>query len=187
MFAGHFGLAAAVKAKTPEVPLWALMLSTQLLDVIFVPLFVSGIETIEGSGYGQGIIHADYTHSLLGALLIALFGGLVAWRAWGRKGGLVIGSVIFSHWILDLLMHHADMPLLPGNLGDLPVLGFGLWKYMTLSIIMEMLLIVVGAIMYYRSIVPKTRDKHRRFAIGTASLMGVLLVLALLSDVLGIG
>ncbi len=35
MFAGHFGLAAVVKAKSPKLPLWALMVSTQLLDVIF--------------------------------------------------------------------------------------------------------------------------------------------------------
>lgn len=39
MFAGHFGLAAAVKAKAPEVPLWVLMLSTQLPDIVFVPLY----------------------------------------------------------------------------------------------------------------------------------------------------
>jgi hypothetical protein len=57
MFAGHFGLAAAVKAKAPEVPLWALMVGTQLLDLAFMPLLLSGIETMDqtshGSGYGQ--------------------------------------------------------------------------------------------------------------------------------------
>ena len=36
MLAGHFGFAAAVKSREPQVPLWALMLSTQLLDVFFV-------------------------------------------------------------------------------------------------------------------------------------------------------
>jgi hypothetical protein len=30
MIAGHFGLAAAVKAKRPAVPLWALMLASLL-------------------------------------------------------------------------------------------------------------------------------------------------------------
>src|SRR5689334_3913420 len=47
VIAGHFGLAAAVKAKTPAVPLWALMLACQWLDVIFVPLFLAGIERLE--------------------------------------------------------------------------------------------------------------------------------------------
>lgn len=38
MIAGHFGFAAAVKAREPEAPLWALMLATQWLHVVFVPL-----------------------------------------------------------------------------------------------------------------------------------------------------
>lgn len=77
MFAGHFGLAAAVKAKQPEIPLWALMLGTQLLDVIFVPLYVSGIETMEsvGEGYGGMLIHAEYSHSLLSVLVLVFTAG----------------------------------------------------------------------------------------------------------------
>ena len=39
MFAGHFGLAAVVKAKSPKLPIWALMVSSQLLDVIFATLY----------------------------------------------------------------------------------------------------------------------------------------------------
>ena len=83
MVAGHFGLAAGVKAREPAVPLWALMLATQWLDVIFVPLFMAKIETIEvigggKPGYGNGIIHANYTHSLVGALVLALVFALPA-------------------------------------------------------------------------------------------------------------
>jgi hypothetical protein len=75
VLAGHFGLAAAVKSQERQVPLWALMLATGWLDVIF-PLYLSGIETIEiapgtAVGYGSAIIHADYTHSLIGALALA--------------------------------------------------------------------------------------------------------------------
>ena len=73
MIAGHFGFAALVKSRERQAPLWALMLSTVWLDIVFVPLFLAGIETIElvpgtHGGYGAGIIHADYTHSLVGAL-----------------------------------------------------------------------------------------------------------------------
>ncbi|MFD0698281.1 permease [Paenibacillus sp. GCM10027628] len=155
MFAGHFGLAAAVKAKTPEVPIRALMLSTQLLDVIFVPLFLSGIEKIDdshGTGYGEGIIHADYTHSLVGAGIIALLSALVAWKLWGKRGGITIGLLTFSHWVLDLLVHRMDMPILPGNVGGLPLLGFSLWQWPAISGSLEVILIVVGAILYYRTL-----------------------------------
>lgn len=184
MFAGHFALAAAVKAKTPEVPLWALMVSTQLLDIVFVPLFLTGVETIDGEGYGGAYIHADYTHSLLGALLISLLAGLVAWRLWGKKGGRVVTAVVFSHWLLDLVVHHADMPLLPGNAGNLPLFGFGIWELTSLSVALEALLIVIGAVMYGRSVLIDNRRSTPTLAKVAASVMSVLLVLSLVTDVM---
>ncbi|HEX2915760.1 MAG TPA: permease [Chloroflexia bacterium] len=193
MFAGHFGLAAAVKAREPQLPLWSLMLSTQLLDVLFVPLVLTGVETIEPSqkvGYGEAIIHANYTHSLVGALLIALVAGLVSSRFWGRRGGIVIGAVVFSHWLLDLLVHHADLPILPGNAGNLPLLGFGLWSLPLLTMVIELGMVIVGGIMYFRSARERVGDKGSQL-MSRANLAGtvvtVLMVLALVSDVLGIG
>jgi hypothetical protein len=46
MFAGHFGVAAIVKAKAPEVPLWSLLVSSQLMDLVFLPLSFAGVEMI---------------------------------------------------------------------------------------------------------------------------------------------
>lgn len=192
MFAGHFGLAAAVKAKEPGTPLWALMLGTQLLDVLFVPLLLSGVESFDpagGTGYGEAVIHADYTHSLTGALLIAVLAGLAGGKAWGRRSGLVLGSVVFSHWLLDLLVHRADLPILPGNLGQLPLLGLGLWQFPRLSMALEAALIVLGAILYFRSALSRSAAaphgaSRARLAGG---VMTLLLALALVTDVLGIG
>ena len=47
MIAGHFGLAAGVKARERQVPLWALMLATVWLDIVFAPLLAAGVERIE--------------------------------------------------------------------------------------------------------------------------------------------
>ena len=134
MVAGHFGLAAGVKARERAVPLWALMLATQWLDVVFVPLFIAKIETIEvigggKPGYGNGIIHANYTHSLVGALVLALVFALPAGLRWGRRAAVVLGAVVFSHWLIDLLVHHHDMPLFPGAPAGWPLFGFGLWRW----------------------------------------------------------
>src|SRR5262252_10606079 len=105
MFAGHFGLAAGVKARDtgllakrrmtgsaksapvrPDVPLWALMLSAQLLDVGFAFLVIARAESFGGGGgYGVGWIQAYYTHSLAGALLIAAIAGLLAAQWWGQQ------------------------------------------------------------------------------------------------------
>jgi hypothetical protein len=123
MVAGHFGFAAGVKSQVPSAPLWALMLATQWLDVFFVPLYLMGIETIDPvdpanpNFYGGGVIHAVYTHSLVGALLLSALAGALAWALFGRQIGGVIGGVAFSHWLLDLVVHRGDLPILPGNAG----------------------------------------------------------------------
>lgn len=43
MIAGHLGLAAGVKARERQVPLWALMLATVWLDIVFAPLLAARI------------------------------------------------------------------------------------------------------------------------------------------------
>ncbi len=98
-----------------------------------------------GAGYGGLTIHADYTHSLVGALAISVVAMIAAMIPWGRRNGLIIGAMVFSHWILDLLVHHADMPILPGNAGDLPRLGLGLWAIPLLTAAIELGLVLVGA------------------------------------------
>ena len=165
MIAGHFGFAAIVKSREPQVPLWSLMLACQWMDVVFVPLFALGIERIvpvanagPHLGYGEGVIYADYTHSLLGALCLAAGYGLVAGWRWGRRNGVVLAAVVFSHWVLDLVVHRADMPILPGNAGNLPRLGFGLWSTPAASAAVELALVVLGTCLYWRAAATVLRD-----------------------------
>jgi hypothetical protein len=157
MLAGHFGLAAGVKSQEQQIPLWALMLSTQLLDVVFLVLYAFGIENMVpepgktatyGNFTGNNIF---YSHSLVGALIISLIAFIVAAIPWGRRNGLIIGAVVFSHWILDLIVHRPDLAVLPGNAGNLPLLGLGLWNIPWLSFVVEMAIILVGAFLYYRA------------------------------------
>jgi hypothetical protein len=205
MLAGHFGLAAIVKSRQPQVPLWALMLGTQLLDVIFVVLYGLGIEGFKNAGgtnggYGNLIISADYTHSLVGALGISLVAGVVAAIPWGRRNGGIVAVMVFSHWLLDLLVHRADMPILPGNSGDLPRLGLGIWQIPWLSVAMEFALIVVGAFLYYHAAM-RTAIKAERLeaksgtsaqprrsqALVASVVMFVFLIGTLAADVVGLG
>jgi len=186
MVAGHFGFAALVKAHERQTPLWALMLACQWLDVVFIPLFATHLETItpvEGSagGYGEVIIHADYTHSLVGALALSLlFGGFGA-ALWGKRSGVALAVVSFSHWVLDLAVHRGDLPLLPGNAGDLPRLGFGLWRFPSLVLLMELALVVAGAWAYWRaaSEVTSTAGRGARTAQIASALLLVFGVMTL--------
>jgi hypothetical protein len=181
---GHFGLAAGAQAAEPRAPLWSLMLATMWLDVVFLPLFLTGVETIEtppGGGYGLSVIHADYTHSLVGALVLSAVLGVLAVRPWGRRAGLVLAGVAFSHWVLDLIVHRADLPILPGNAGDLPLLGFGLWRFPVAAIVLEMLLLVGGVYLYWRTARRHTSQVRGRITPGLVSIVllasGVVVIL----------
>jgi membrane-bound metal-dependent hydrolase YbcI (DUF457 family) len=199
LLAGHFGLAAGVKSVAPSAPLWALMLATQWLDIFFVPLYLAGIETIEPvdptqpTAYGGVIIHAVYTHSLVGAGVLAVLAGLLAWSRWGRRVGVVIAAVAFSHWLLDLVVHRGDLPILPGNVGNLPELGFGLWRYPVLTAAIELLLVLGGAYLYYRSALSfaprgvRGVGIYRRRVMSATVVVTVLMLAALITNFFGIG
>jgi hypothetical protein len=186
---GHFGFAAGVKSRERYVPLWALMLAASWLDVIFIVTFATGAETIDDApgtdgGYGDVIIHADYTHSLVGAILISAATGWIATRWWGRRGGVVIGAVVFSHWVLDLIVHRDDLAILPGNLGDLRV-GFGLWESHVASALVEAAILALGAYLYWRAAVAVSRAAGHATTRASA-VAGLLLlsgIVTLLTDV----
>jgi len=193
MIAGHFGFAAIVKSRETKVPLWSLMFATVWLDIVFVPLFVMKIERIQPvpgvvGGYGGNIIYADYTHSLLGALVLSAVFALLFGPQLGKRCALVLGFVSFSHWLLDLIVHRHDMPLLPGNLGHLPRLGFGLWQFQTTSALIELVLVCLGAWCYWRaaSTVITEADKSRTRAIVAATLIVLCGLTVLALDVTGI-
>src|SRR5262249_48705481 len=80
----------------------------------------------------------------------AIFGGVAA-IFWGRRNGWILGALVFSHWVLDLLVHRGDMPILPGDFGNLPRLGLGLWQMPWLSGGLELLIVGVGGVLYWRA------------------------------------
>jgi hypothetical protein len=89
VIAGHFGFAALVKSREPAAPLWGLMLASVWLDVVFIPLLLLGVEGLQTvqPGYGGAITHADYTHSIIGAILLEGAAGSCLPAAMGPAGG----------------------------------------------------------------------------------------------------
>jgi membrane-bound metal-dependent hydrolase YbcI (DUF457 family) len=179
MIAGHFGFAALVKGKERSTPLWILMLASVWLDIVFVPLFAAGLETIQVvpglHGYGAAIIHADYTHSLVGMLVLSALLGAICWPFWGRRSAIIIGLVAASHWFLDLIVHRYDMPILPENLLNLPRLGFGLWRFPALSIILELALVLVGAWVYWIAAKDVSNQAGRKTRLATISALLIVI------------
>ena len=186
MIAGHFGFAALVKSRERSTPLWTLMLATVWLDIIFVPLLLAHRETLQPihAGYGGMIIHANYTHSMVGMLALSAALGALFLPRLGSRVALVIALVSASHWALDLIVHRPDMPVLPGNFGNLPYLGFGLWNHPAAAACAELALVIAGAAMYWRagSEVSVRAGRSPRLASLSAALIALFGLLVLFLD-----
>ncbi|MDQ3998309.1 MAG: metal-dependent hydrolase, partial [Gemmatimonadota bacterium] len=121
MLLGHYGIALAAKRAAPRTSLGTLNLAAQLLDELW-PIFVlMGLETVRVApglmaANPLDFVHYPITHSLVGALGWSVLLGVVylAMTRY-RRGAVVVGLLVLSHWFLDLPMHRADLPLWPGS------------------------------------------------------------------------
>jgi hypothetical protein len=165
MFVGHFAVGVATKKLAPAMPIWILFLAPQFMDVLFVPLVFIGLESFEFGPYGHLTLNVLYSHSLLGALAIAAVAYWIGNRFWkSSRGGIVLASLSLSHWILDVMMHRPDMAILPGNLGDFPMLGFSLWNFEFASLATEVAMAVIAVILYF--LWARKEQKDARWFVG---------------------
>jgi hypothetical protein len=162
------------------------MLATVWLDVVFVPLLLAHRESVQPihPGYGGLIIHADYTHSIVGMLALSAALGAIFLRKHGRRVAVVIALVSASHWVLDLVVHRPDMPVLRGNLGNLTRFGFGLWNHPRAAACVELVLVVAGAATYWRSVmnVSTKAGRNGKLASLSAAMIAVFGLFVLYMD-----
>ena len=129
MYAGHFAAGLAIKARVPEAPTAGLLAGVALLDLLFAPFVLLGVERVTptpGHPPGFSLDYIDWSHSLLMSLVwAALFAAL--FLKGGRLVALAMAFAVFSHFLLDLLMHPGDLALWPGS--KLHV-GFGIWNWL---------------------------------------------------------
>jgi hypothetical protein len=130
----------AAKRAERSIPLWVLFFAVQLLDVVWAPLILLGVEKariVPGitASNPLDLYYMPYTHSLVAALLWSIAAG-VAYRylarSAARRAPLVVGLAVFSHWVLDFIVHRPDLPLYDNSarvglgLWNAPALAFGL-------------------------------------------------------------
>jgi hypothetical protein len=97
-----------------------------------------------------------YTHSLVGALAWAAlaFAFCQVVPSWhGIKCGLVLAFAVFSHWLIDLIVHRPDLPIYGNSLK----VGFGLWNHPRRACLLECSGLIAGAIGYLRVTRPLSR------------------------------
>lgn len=165
MLAGHYAPALALKRYTDGrgwgVPLWALCVGVQAVDIGFMVLVLAGVElgaTDNAHVPHFTVVHGQYTHSLAMTVVygVLAFGGAYAWQA--RRAppvgaptglgpspaglGVVAALAVVSHWLGDLVVHVPDLPV---GLADTPAVGLGLWRWPLAATVLEIGLVAVTA------------------------------------------
>jgi hypothetical protein len=79
------------------------------------------------------------------------------------------------------------MPLLPRNIGNFPMFGFGLWQYRGVVAVLELALVVLGAWLYWRAArsITEPAQPLRRRALVTSIAMLLGGIGVLLADLTG--
>lgn len=158
MFVGHYGPSFAIKAARPAIPLWLLFISVQLVDIawsIFILLGIEKARIVPGITASNpfDLYYMPYTHSLVAAILWSVAAGLF-WKVFGVLRNWAdaawIAAAVFSHWILDWLVHRPDLPLYDNTMK----VGLGIWNYPAIALALEALLLFGGMFMYLRRTTP---------------------------------
>jgi membrane-bound metal-dependent hydrolase YbcI (DUF457 family) len=148
VFVGHYGVGFALKRRDEALPLSLLFVAVQLLDVAWAPFVLLGIEKariVPGITRSNplDLYYMPFTHSLVAALLWSV-GAAWLFRLVVRRSTLVsaflIGLAVFSHWILDFVVHRPDLPLYD----DSAKVGLGLWNVPAAAFGLEAFLLLGG-------------------------------------------
>jgi hypothetical protein len=155
MFVGHYAASLALKKFETRASLGLLFLGVQFVDILFFPAVLLGIERINIiENYTQSthfqLEYMPYTHSLVASLLwaaaaYAVFRWVVVKK---HTVALVIALAVFSHWILDLVVHTPDLPIWSDTS---PKLGLGLWNSAAATYALEAALLLGALWLYLKS------------------------------------
>lgn len=159
MFVGHYAASLALKRVDKNTSLGMLFLAVQFVDILFFPFVLMGIEHFNiVENYTESthfeLVFMPYTHSLFASLLWAAsvyiaFRFLPLKKAVNKnKLAIVMGVAVLSHWLLDLIVHTPDLPLLSDSSTKI---GFGLWNHAVAAYLLETILLLVGLGIYLKS------------------------------------
>jgi hypothetical protein len=155
LFTGHYSVSFAGRAAEKRIPLWLLFIAVQFIDVlwsIFVLLGIEKVRIVPGitASNALDLYYMPYTHSLFGVLCWSALAYVVCQlipKLRGKRTGLILAAAVFSHWILDLIVHRPDLALYD-SVGKM---GLGLWNYRGAAFALEMAVLFGGAAIVYRT------------------------------------
>ena len=164
MGVGHLAAGLMLKRVEPRINLGILFFVTLLLDFLLGIFYWIGIEKVYVPvNYAQ--IHYllftfPYSHGLVASFAWSLLVCVLALqkRKDGIRFAIILAIAVFSHFILDFIVHIPELPVLGPNSY---MLGLGLWNHMEVALTIEIFLVLIGLIVYLSGLKQQTfRNKY---------------------------
>ena len=146
MFAGHVGAALALAGAERSVNAGAFVVAALLADLLLWTFILLGWESVkippDFATTHQAAFIVPWSHGLAASLGWSAAVGAAAFVAAGsRRAALLLAAAVFSHWILDVLVHRPELPLLGA---DSPHLGLAAWDRMPWALALESGIVLAG-------------------------------------------
>ena len=161
MLVGHIGAGLLAKRIAPRLNLGVALFAALFADILLWALVLAGVESVGQPQVAGGArfftFVFPYSHGLVASIawtaLAAVAGWFLVAPGAGRSARVAgaLALAVLSHFVLDLLVHVPDLPLVGG---DSARIGLGLWRLMPVALVLELLLAGVALAFYLRSVRP---------------------------------
>jgi hypothetical protein len=145
----HFGVGFAAKRIAPKVPVWILVAGGAVIDLIWGALALVGPLLGVGSDALFPLSHGLFMSVVWSLFTIAI--AVLIMREW--RTGLVLGAIVFSHWVLDFISHPMGFgkilpPDLPLFFASSPKVGLGLYQDIIAAYVFDIGVFLLGLGIY---------------------------------------
>ena len=154
MFAGHIGAALAIGRAEPGVNIGMFVTAALLLDLLLWLFVLLGWESVaipaDFASTHQAAFLFPYSHGLLASVAwsaVAAVAGLLLYARcqWKWRAAMLLAVAVFSHWVLDAVVHRPELPL-AGAASR--VVGLGLWNNIPVALLLEGVVVVLGLYLF---------------------------------------
>lgn len=155
MFAGHVGAGLAIARVERRVNVGVFVAAALLLDVVLWLFVLIGWESValpaDVADTHQPGFTFPYSHGLVAAFAWSLLAGAAGFAGYARfpaqrwRVAGLIAAAVFSHWLLDALVHRPELPIAGARS---PAVGLGLWQSMPIALGVEAAIVLAGLLIF---------------------------------------
>jgi hypothetical protein len=148
MGAGHYAAAVMLGRAEPRLNAGVLFFCAILADVLLGVLILAGVEEVHVPPT-FAIRHSfeftfPYSHGLAATLVWTAAATFAASRYLSWRAAWIAGAAVFSHFVLDVLVHVPEIPV-AGE--ESRKLGLALWDHLAVALTLEAAMVIVAIAM----------------------------------------